>query len=75
MIKNVAISTGISKTGQEQASKILAALPNIDSICIDVVNGYTRSSVDSTRVTRARHPKTTIMVGNVAAREMVEEDL
>lgn len=72
-IKNVAISTGISQQDQARLDEVLASVPEVDFICIDVANGYAQSFVEYVKSTRTRYPNKTIMAGNVVTREMVEE--
>lgn len=73
VLKNIALSTGISQQDQERVREILSAIPEINFICIDVANGYAQSFVEYVKATRARYPSKTIMAGNVVTREMVEE--
>lgn len=73
VIKNVAISTGISQQDQARLDEILACVPGVNFICIDVANGYAQSFVEYVKSTRSRYPDKTIMAGNVVTREMVEE--
>ena len=42
-------------------------------VCVDVANGYTRFFVDRVRRVRESFPQLTIMAGNVATPEMVQE--
>lgn len=73
VVKNVALSTGISQQDQARVDAILTSIPEINFICIDVANGYAQSFVEYVRATRKRYPTKTIMAGNVVTREMVEE--
>lgn len=73
VLKNVAISQGISESDQKRVASILEAIPEISFICIDVANGYSQSFRETIQSTRARYPSKTIMAGNVVTREMVEE--
>jgi GMP reductase len=45
----------------------------LDFVCIDVANGYTKFFVDRVRRIRDEMPDVTIMAGNVATPEMVQE--
>lgn len=69
----VAVSTGILKHDQDKTAEILAAIPEITMICVDVANGYSETFVKCIRDIRARWPKHTLMAGNVVTREMTEE--
>jgi GMP reductase len=46
---------------------------DIRFVCVDAANGYTRFFVDRVKRIRQDHPQTTIMAGNVATPEMVQE--
>ena len=73
VLKNVAISQGITEQDQLKVEKILNLIPEIGFICIDVANGYSQSFCEVIRATRSKYPNKTIMAGNVVTREMVEE--
>lgn len=73
VLKNLALSTGISEQDQRKVEEVLTAVPEINFICIDVANGYAQSFVEAIKATRAKYPTKTIMAGNVVTREMVEE--
>jgi GMP reductase len=69
----VAASAGSSQTDADKLTAILAAVPEIDFICLDVANGYSEFFVDCVRRTRESHPTKTIIAGNVVTHEMTEE--
>lgn len=46
---------------------------HVNSLCIDVANGYTQFFVDHVKRVRELYPGLTIMAGNVATPEMVQE--
>ncbi|XP_050543997.1 GMP reductase 1-like [Daktulosphaira vitifoliae] len=73
ILPHVAVSCGISDADFEKLEKILAAVPDLTFICLDVANGYTQQFVDIVRKTRNAYPKHTIIAGNVVTGEMVEE--
>ncbi|KAI5695746.1 GMP reductase 2-like isoform X2 [Diaphorina citri] len=73
VIKHVAVSSGISAKDLAGLKEILAALPEIEYICLDVANGYTQTFVDFVRRIREMYPKHVIIAGNVVTGEMVEE--
>jgi len=69
----VAVSCGILGKDMEKLGEILAAIPEVKMICIDVANGYSEAFVQCIRDVRKRHPSITIMAGNVVTKEMTEE--
>merc|ERR1719491_1620208 len=69
----VAASTGIMPPDMEKLGQILAAVPGIKMICVDVANGYSEAFVACIRDVRKRFPAHTIMAGNVVTKEMTEE--
>lgn len=69
----VALSTGILGKDIDKMGEILAAIPEIKLICIDVANGYSEAFVQCIRDVRKRWPEITIMAGNVVTKEMTEE--
>ncbi|XP_068094155.1 GMP reductase 2 [Hyperolius riggenbachi] len=72
-IDNVAVSSGTGQSDFQQVEDILAAVPQVRYICLDVANGYSEQFVQYVKDVRARFPKHTIMAGNVVTGEMVEE--
>mmetsp|Transcript_17132 Transcript_17132/g.20757 ORF Transcript_17132/g.20757 Transcript_17132/m.20757 type:complete len:368 (-) Transcript_17132:89-1192(-) len=69
----VAISTGTSDTDLENVASVLASVPEIPMICLDVANGYSEHFVSVVEKLRAAHSEKIIMAGNVVTGEMVEE--
>jgi len=69
----VAASTGILEKDINKLGELLAAVPEIKMICIDVANGYSEAFVQCIRDCRKRWPTITIMAGNVVTKEMTEE--
>merc|ERR1712224_1004838 len=59
-IPYVAVSTGILQRDMEKLDKILAGVPHIPMICIDVANGYAEAFVKCIRDVRNKHPTKTI---------------
>jgi GMP reductase len=53
--------------------QLLAAKVNIPLICLDAANGYTRCFLDCVKAIRDLHPGCTLMAGNVATPEIVQE--
>ena len=72
-IKYVAASSGTGAGDWERLQAILAAVPEIKFICLDVANGYSEHFVMYVRKVRAAFPSHTILAGNVVTGEMVEE--
>lgn len=69
----VAASSGISAADWERLQQILAVVPEIKFICLDVANGYSEVFVEYVRKVRKNYPDHTILAGNVVTGEMVEE--
>jgi GMP reductase len=69
----VAVSCGILGKDVDKLGEILAAIPDIKMICVDVANGYAEAFVQAIRDIRKRFPDKTIMAGNVVTKEMTEE--
>lgn len=51
---------------------VLAQVP-VQHVCVDAANGYTRFFVEHVKRIRDAYPQATIMAGNVATPEMVQE--
>ncbi|RXN39448.1 GMP reductase 2-like protein [Labeo rohita] len=68
-----AVSTGTGDGDFEKLGAILAAVPQIQYICVDVANGYSEHFVNFVKDVRQKYPTHTIMAGNVVTGEMVEE--
>ena len=68
VLKNVAISQGISQQDQEKVEAVLNQVPEIGYICIDVANGYSQSFREVIQATRPKYLTKTIMAGNVVTR-------
>ena len=72
-LKHVAASSGTGAGDWERLQAILAAVPEVKFICLDVANGYSEHFVMYVRKVRAAFPQHTILAGNVVTGEMVEE--
>ncbi|KPP69998.1 GMP reductase 1-like, partial [Scleropages formosus] len=72
-LEHVAASSGSGQADLEKLSSILAEIPLIKYICLDVANGYSEHFVEFVRTVREKFPNHTIMAGNVVTGEMVEE--
>merc|ERR1712032_70826 len=68
-----AASAGILDKDMDKLAEILAAVPQLKMICLDVANGYSEAFVQCIRSVRTRFPDLTIMAGNVVTKEMTEE--
>jgi len=72
-LPHVAASSGTGSGDFERLKAILAAVPAVSFICLDVANGYSEHFVMYVRKVRAEFPNHTILAGNVVTGEMVEE--
>ena len=63
---------GITDDNLNKLKKV-AAMAQIDKICVDIANGYTKYFVDKIKTIRGMFPKAVIMAGNVATPDMVQE--
>ncbi|CAF88066.1 unnamed protein product, partial [Tetraodon nigroviridis] len=61
-------STGTGETDFERISAILAAVPELQYICVDVANGYSEHFVHFVKDVREKFPSHTIMVGPLPPR-------
>lgn len=71
--KNVMVSSGSSKADLDKLEMILAACPQVTSVCLDVANGYSEFFVETVQHVREKFPNHTIAAGNVVTNEMTEE--
>ena len=69
----VAASCGSSAADIDGLAKIIAAVPSLTFICLDVANGYSEHFVTAVKACRERWPSHTLIAGNVVTGEMVEE--
>nr|AQS22600.1 GMP reductase 1-like protein [Pseudodiaptomus poplesia] len=72
-LPHVAVSSGTAEGDFDRMKAILAAVPEISFVCLDVANGYSEHFVLYVRKVRETFPDITIMAGNVVTCEMVEE--
>jgi GMP reductase len=66
------VTLGIGDDDFRRLSQI-AERAEVALICVDVANGYTKYFVDRVQHIREKFPDSTIMAGNVATPEMVQE--
>jgi GMP reductase len=69
----VAVSSGTSNKDFDKLKFIVAALPLLKFICIDVANGYSEHFGDFVSRVRAEFPNKTIIAGNVVTADMTQE--
>ncbi len=65
--QSVAVSTGTGDSDFERISAILAAVPQLQYICVDVANGYSEHFVHFVKDVREKFPSHTIMVSGCLA--------
>jgi GMP reductase len=66
------LTLGIKPEDLETLRQVASQTP-IECVCIDAANGYTKFFVDRVKRVRDAQPAATIMAGNVATPEMVQE--
>ncbi len=66
-------SLGITPEDFNKFDEVHAECNRIKHVCIDVANGYSAYFVDRVRWFTERYPQLTVMAGNVATPEMVQE--
>lgn len=67
-----AVSAGTSDADFANLSEVLARVPDLAFICLDVANGYSEHFVQFVARVRKAFPTHTIMAGNVVTGEMTE---
>ncbi|XP_034942820.1 GMP reductase 1-like isoform X2 [Chelonus insularis] len=72
-LQHMAVCSGTSDNDFERLKSIIAVVPGISFICLDVANGYSQHFVEYVRKVRTEFPSHTIIAGNVVTGEMVEE--
>jgi len=73
LLKNIAVSTGITQADQENIDKVLELNPRIKFVCIDVANGYSEKFINYVAEFRDKYPHITIIAGNVVTPDVTEE--
>lgn len=66
-LQSLAVSTGTSDGDFEKLGAIVAAVPQIQYICVDVANGYSEHFVNFVKDVRQKFPTHTIMVSYLSA--------
>tara|TARA_Y100001970_G_scaffold61036_1_gene77792 strand:- start:15064 stop:16101 length:1038 start_codon:yes stop_codon:yes gene_type:complete len=69
----VAFSCGTSKESYSRLNNLLKKNPKFQFICIDVANGYSENFSYFVSQVRKKHPKKTIIAGNVVTADMTQE--
>ena len=69
----VALSCGTSKASYARLNSLLKKNPKFKFICIDVANGYSENFSHFVSEVRKKHPKKTIIAGNVVTADMTQE--
>lgn len=62
VFQNIAVSTGTGETDFQKISAVLAAVPELQYVCVDVANGYSEHFVHFVKDVREKFPSHTIMV-------------
>ena len=62
--QSVAVSTGTGEGDFDRLGEILAAVPQLQYICVDVANGYSEHFVHFVKDVRQKYPTHTIMVSD-----------
>ena len=73
VIGKIAVSTGITDNDQIRIEKTLELMPDIQTVCIDVANGYSERFINYVASFREAHPDITIIAGNVVTPDITEE--
>uniref|UniRef100_A0A6U3B9B1 GMP reductase n=1 Tax=Lotharella globosa TaxID=91324 RepID=A0A6U3B9B1_9EUKA len=68
----VAVSAGTSESDFKKLQQIISTC-KVDTICMDIANGYSEHFVACIRRVRKEFPKVLIMAGNVVTGDMTEE--
>ncbi|MCH5377568.1 MAG: IMP dehydrogenase, partial [Planctomycetes bacterium] len=66
------LTLGIKEQDLDRLERVTSQT-DIAYLCVDAANGYTKFFVDRVKRIRQSHPNVTIMAGNVATPEMVQE--
>jgi len=69
----VALSCGTSQDSYDRLNNIISKFPKFQFICIDVANGYSENFSQFVLQVRKKHPKKTIIAGNVVTADMTQE--
>lgn len=73
VLNHVAVSSGSGDADFEKLQKIVEAVPQIQTICLDVANGYADAFTEFVKRVRKQFPKHIILAGNVVTGERVED--
>ena len=73
LVTRMAVSTGITDIDEQRIDKTLNLNKSLEYVCIDVANGYSEGFLDFVKRFREKHPKLTIIAGNVVTPDITEE--
>lgn len=71
--KHCAVSTGIGTDALKNLEKFLVGFPEVDTICIDVANGYSEYFGNFVAKVRNKFKNHIIIAGNVVTADMTQE--
>lgn len=60
----MAVSTGTGEGDFDKLGEVIAAVPQLQYICVDVANGYSEHFVHFVKDVRQKYPTHTIMVSD-----------
>lgn len=69
----VTVSAGTGEHDLGVVKEVVASIPQVKMICLDVANGYSEAFVETVKKVRQDYPNHTIIAGNVVTGEMTEE--
>ncbi|XP_046738243.1 GMP reductase 2-like [Diprion similis] len=72
-LRNVSVCMGIGPGDFQRLSDIINAIPELSTIAITIANGHIQPFVEFVRKVRSAYPNHTIIAGDVAIPEIVEE--
>ncbi|MDA8897566.1 GMP reductase [bacterium] len=73
LVSHMAVSTGVTDVDEQRIDKTLNLNKSLEYVCIDVANGYSEGFLDFVKRFREKHPKITIIAGNVVTPDITEE--
>jgi len=73
LMRQTAVSTGITDVDAERIEKLLDYCPDIQYVCIDVANGYSERFINYVADFKERHPGVVVIAGNVVTPDITEE--
>jgi len=73
VIPYIVYTCGMNDADEAKMKRVIAAVPGINCICLDVANGYSEHFTKHVREIREQYPEHIIMAGNVVSGEMIEQ--